>query len=149
VRNRVEEYLERENVRNVSLKEAMDLFLPEALEPPFDEVAQFWMSIPMLRQPQFGPYLHDSALLTMTEAAMSKEFKVEWAMRICRLMLYDLRGRPTNKRLQQTTKKRRGRCADSICREYDDQIQTDAENGRGTRSGDMRCVQGRFRRWRS
>ncbi len=109
VRGRVEEYLERENVQDLSLKEAMDLFLPEALEPPLDEVDQFWMSIPMLRQPQFGPYLHDSALLTMTEADMSKEFKAEWAMRICRLMLYDLRGRPTNKRLRQAAKLRRGR----------------------------------------
>jgi len=69
VMGRVEDYLKRNNVRNLSLRELMDLFLPEALEPPFDEVAQFWRSIPMLRQPQFGPYLHDSALLTMTEAA--------------------------------------------------------------------------------
>lgn len=109
VRGRVEEYLEGKKIRNLSLREFMDLFLPAATEPPLDEVDQFWMSIPILRQPQFGPYLHDSALLTMTEAAMSQGFKIEWAMRICRLMLYELRERPANERLQRTEKKRRGR----------------------------------------
>ncbi len=109
VRGRVEDYLESRNIRNLSLRDLMDLFLPAAFEPPFDESAQFWMGIPILRQPQFGPYLHDSALLTMTEAAMSQAFKAEWAMRICRLMLYELRERPANKRLQRTAKNRRGR----------------------------------------
>lgn len=33
----------------------------------------------------------------------------KWAMRICRMKLYELRDRPTNKRFQQTPKKRRGR----------------------------------------
>ncbi len=108
VRGRVEDYLERQNIQSLSLRELMDLFLPAALDPPFDEVAQFWMSIPILRQPQFGPYLHDSALLTMTETSMSEEFKIEWAMRICRMMLYELRRRPANKRLQRTAIKRRG-----------------------------------------
>jgi hypothetical protein len=108
VKGRVEDYLKRKNIQSLGLRELMDLFLPAVQEPPFDEVAQFWMSIPILRQPQFGPYLHDSALLTMTEAAMSQEFKAEWAMRICRLMLYELRKRPANKRLQRTAKNQRG-----------------------------------------
>jgi hypothetical protein len=104
VRGRVEDYLRRENVQSLSLRELMDLFLPSSEEPPFDEVAHFWMSIPILKQPQFGPYLHDSALLTMTEADMSQEFKTEWALRICRMMLYDLRERPANKRFRRTAK---------------------------------------------
>ncbi|MGD9973591.1 MAG: hypothetical protein AB7S77_11050 [Desulfatirhabdiaceae bacterium] len=109
IRGRVEDYLERQKIRSLSLRELMDLFLPAAIEPPVDEMGQFWMSIPMLRQPQFGPYLHDSALLTLTEATMSQEFKTEWAMRICRMMLYELRERPANKRLQRSAKKCCGR----------------------------------------
>ena len=109
VRGRVEDYLERKRIGSLSLRELMDLFLPVALEPPFDDVALFWLSIPILRQAQFGPYLHDSALLTMTEAALSQEFKAEWAIRICRLTLYELRERPANKRLQRTAKKHLGR----------------------------------------
>jgi hypothetical protein len=106
VNGRVEDYLKRNNVQSLSLRKLMDLFLPAADEPPFDEVERFWMNIPILRQPQFGPYLHDSALLTMTEADMSQEFKTEWAMRICRMTLYDLRKKPANKRLQRSLKER-------------------------------------------
>jgi hypothetical protein len=109
VRGRVEDYLQTKGVWSLSLRELMDLFLPAALEPPFDDVAFFWLSIPILRQDQFGPYLHDSALLTMTEAAMSQEFKAEWAMRICRMTLYELREKHANKRFQRTAKKRRDR----------------------------------------
>ncbi len=87
----------------------MDLFLPPAVEAPFEEDTFFWLSIPILRQNQFGPYLLDSALLAMTEADMSQEFKSEWAMRICRMKLYELRNRPTNKRYQLPQKKRHGR----------------------------------------
>jgi hypothetical protein len=109
VRGRVEDYLEGHDIPSLSLRELMDLFLPAAPGPPIDELAQFGMNIPMLRQPQFGSYLHDSALLTMTEATMSQEFKTEWAIRICRMVLYELRKRPANKRLQRTANKRRGR----------------------------------------
>ena len=109
VRGRVEEYLKTRETQSLSLRELMDLFLPPAVEAPFEDDTFFWLSIPILRQNQYGPYLHDSALLAMTEADMSQEFKAEWAMRICRMKLYELRDRPTNKRFQQTPKKRRGR----------------------------------------
>ena len=104
VRSRVEDYLKDQKIDSLSWRELMDLFLPAAIDPPFDDVSLFWLSIPMLRQSQFGPYLHDSALLTLTESDISQEFKTEWAMRICRMMLYDLRNRPANKHLKRSDK---------------------------------------------
>jgi len=102
VRNRVEDYLKEHNIDYLSWRELMDLFLPAATDPPFDDVSLFWMRIPMLKQYQFGKYLYDSALLTLTEADFGQEFKTEWAMRICRMMLYELRNKPTNKNIRHS-----------------------------------------------
>jgi len=105
VRGRVEEYLENENIRELSLRDLMDLFLPRYTSPPHDDEFRFWRGVPILRQPQFGPYLHDSALLTLTETDLGQAYSVEWALRICRLKLYELRQRPTNRRRRRAMKK--------------------------------------------
>ena len=103
VRGRVEYYLEDRGMEELNLMELMGLFLPSASEPITD-FSDFWLHVPMLSQPQFGPYLYDSALLTLTEANMGPAFSSEWASRICRLKLYELREAPANKRLQRTAK---------------------------------------------
>ena len=100
VLGRIEDYLRDREVESLSLRELMDLFLPPSSEEVAD-ITDFWRSVPMLRQPQFGPYLHDSGLLTLTEANMAPAFQTEWALRICRLKLYELRERPANKSVQQ------------------------------------------------
>ncbi len=108
VRGRVEDYLKERGMEELSLRELMGLFLPSASEP-IAEFSAFWLHVPILRQPQFGPYLYDSALLTLTEADMGPAFSSEWASRIFKLKLYELREAPANKRLQQNAKKRRDR----------------------------------------
>lgn len=55
VRGRIEERLISQNASKLSLRELMDMFLSPALDPPFDKTDQFWSSIPMLHQRQFGP----------------------------------------------------------------------------------------------
>lgn len=109
VRGRVEDYLAKLEVQELSLRQLMDLFLPPYSDPPVADVSQFWLSVPILQQAQFGPYLYDSALLTLTEADMGLSSVAEWALRICRLKLYELRESPANKRVQRTAKKPRGR----------------------------------------
>ena len=101
VRGRVEDYLRERRIEALNLRELMDLFLPPASEPIAD-ISDFWRHVPIFRQPQFGPYLHDSALLTLTEANMRPAFSLEWALRICKLKLYELRESPANKSVQQT-----------------------------------------------
>ncbi|OQY13108.1 MAG: hypothetical protein B6I31_01785, partial [Desulfobacteraceae bacterium 4572_19] len=57
----------------------------------------FWVNIPILKQPQFGSYLYDSALLTLTEIELCGAFKTEWMQRIYSLKLHELRHKPANK----------------------------------------------------
>jgi hypothetical protein len=47
-------------------EELMDVFLPPPSEPLLD-CTDLWRRMPILDQPQFGPYLRDSALLTLAE----------------------------------------------------------------------------------
>jgi len=108
VRGRVEDYLKERGIEELSMMEFMDLFLPCASQS-IDDYMDFWRYVPILRQSQFGPYLHDSALLTLTKVEFGPVFSSEWASRICKLKLYELRERPTNKRLQSITKKYSGR----------------------------------------
>jgi len=100
VRGRVEDYLRERRIEALNLKNLMDLFLPPASEL-ISDISDFWRHVPILRQPQFGPYLHDSALLTLTEANMSPAFSSEWALRICKMKLYELRASPANKSVLQ------------------------------------------------
>jgi hypothetical protein len=62
----------------------------------------------ILDQPQCGPYLHDSALLTLAEADLGPALRAAWAVRLERLKLYKRGERPTNKRRQRTESKRGG-----------------------------------------
>jgi len=97
VRGRVEDYLKERGVEELSLREFMDLFLPPTSEP-ISDFTDFWLHVAILQQPQFGPYLFDSALLTLTETEMSPAFSSEWASRICKMKLFELRVSPANKR---------------------------------------------------
>jgi hypothetical protein len=92
VRGRLAEYMEQRGVASLSLRELIDLFLPP-LSEPFLDFSDFWRHIPVLDQPQFGPYLHDSALVTLTDADLGPAFQSEWAARLDRLKLYGLGGR--------------------------------------------------------
>ena len=74
---------------SLSLRELIALFLPP-LSEPFLDFGDFWRHIPVLDQPQFGPYLHDSALVTLTDADLGTAFQSEWAARLDRLKLYEL-----------------------------------------------------------
>jgi hypothetical protein len=78
----------------------MDLFLPPASKHHKTE-SEFCSSIPILNQPQFGIYLYDSALLTLTEAELGPAFTEEWMLRICSLKLHELRHCPANKALER------------------------------------------------
>jgi hypothetical protein len=98
--NRIKDYLKSHGILELSLRDLMDLFLPPASNAYITEDA-FWLSIPILKQPQFGPYLYDSALLSLTEAELGAEFRSEWMLRIYSLKLHELRHRPANKRLYQ------------------------------------------------
>ena len=91
VRGRVQEYMEQRGLEVLSLRDLMDLFLPP-LSEPFLDFSDFWRHIPMLDQPQFGPILHDSALVTLTDADLGSAFRSEWAARLDRLNLYALGG---------------------------------------------------------
>ena len=108
VRGRVEDYLAERGIEELSLRELMDLFLPSAYQPIVD-LSDFYRHIPILRQPQFGPYLYDSALLTLTEAEMGSAFSTEWASRVCRLKLFELRDAPANRRFYKLERKRSSR----------------------------------------
>ena len=103
--NRIKDYLKDHRIVELSLKELIDLFLPSSSNTHKSEY-EFWVSIPILKQPQFGPYLYDSALLTLTEAELGTAFRAEWMLRIYSLKLHELRHCPANKRFQQTAKSR-------------------------------------------
>ena len=92
VRGRLAEYMEQRGVASLSLRELIDLFLPP-LSEPFLDFSDFWRHIPVLDQPQFGPYLHDSALVTLTDADLGPAFQSECAARLDRLTLYKHGGR--------------------------------------------------------
>jgi len=49
----------------------MDLFLPAA---PFEKLDHY-SDVPMSRQPQFGKYLYDSALLSLCDAKLGSAFE--------------------------------------------------------------------------
>jgi hypothetical protein len=89
VGGRVADYMKTRGIEALSLRELMDWFLPPLSEPLLD-FDDFWRHIPMLDQPQFGPYLHDSALVTLTDADLGSAFRAEWAARLDRLKLYEL-----------------------------------------------------------
>jgi len=101
--NRIKDYLNDHGIVKLSLRELIDLFLPPASIIHKSEY-EFWVNIPILKQPQFGPYLYDSALLTMTEVELGAAFRAEWMLRIYSLKLHDLRHLPPNKRFQQPAK---------------------------------------------
>ena len=103
--NRIIDYLNRKGIREISLSAFMDLFLPTASNT-FKSNSEFWGCIPIFKQPQFGPYLYDTALLTLTEVDMGDAFRAEWMLRIYSLKLHELRNKPANKRFQQTAKNR-------------------------------------------
>jgi hypothetical protein len=101
--NRIKTYLETYDLLELSLRDLMDLFLPPASDVYISE-DDFWLSIPILRQPQFGPYLYDSALLSLTEAELGDVFRSEWMLRIYSLKLHELKHCPANKRLYQSAR---------------------------------------------
>jgi len=94
--NRIKEYLINSGIVELSLRRFMDLFLPPASKIYKSEY-DFWVNIPILKQPQFGHYLYDSALLTLTEIELCGTFKTEWMQRIYSLKLHELRHKPANK----------------------------------------------------
>jgi hypothetical protein len=96
VKNRIEEYLTSNHIVSLSILQLMDLFLPQYQEPIREYSYWYDFKIPIMDQPQFGTYLFDSALLSITEAPMCKEARVEWALRLYPLMLLELKDRPTN-----------------------------------------------------
>ena len=98
--NRIKDYLNDRGVVKLSLRKFIDLFLPPASNIYKSEY-EFWVNIPILKQSQFGPYLYDSALLTLTEAELGVAFKAEWMQRIYSLKLHELRHRPANKALER------------------------------------------------
>jgi len=104
VKNRVTEYFEDHRIKELSFREFMGLFLP----PVSDEQIthdKFYLSIPMLNQRQFGPYMFDSALLALTEAQLGPAFRSEWSSRIYLLKLLELRHCPANKATLKKMKK--------------------------------------------
>ena len=103
--NRIKDYLNDHGMVKLSLRELIDLFLPPASNIHKSEY-ELWVNIPILKQPQFGPYLYDSALLTMTEVELGAAFRAEWMLRIYSLKLHELRHLPANKRFKQPTKSR-------------------------------------------
>ncbi len=102
-RNRINDYLNDNGIAHLSLREFMDLFLPEGSDV-YESKAKLYASIPILKQPQMGPYLYDSALLTITEIELGSAFRNEWMLRIYSLKTLELRSCPANKRFQQTAK---------------------------------------------
>jgi hypothetical protein len=102
--NRIKDYLNDHGIVKLSLREFIDLFLPPASNI-FKSKYEFWVAIPILKQPQFGPYLYDSALLSLTEAELGAAFRAEWMQRIYSLKLHELRHRPANKSVEQTARR--------------------------------------------
>ncbi len=98
--NRIKDYLRDHGIEELSLRELMGLFLPPASNRHKSE-REFWSNIPILSQPQFGIYLYDSALLTLTEAELGSAFRAEWMSRIYSLKLHELRHSPANKALER------------------------------------------------
>jgi hypothetical protein len=107
VRRRVVDYLEQQGIEALSVRELMDVFLPPPSAPLLD-FSDWWRRIPILDQPQFGPILHDSALLTLTEADLGPAYRAEWAARLARLKVYELGEGRVHKRRQRTERKRGG-----------------------------------------
>jgi hypothetical protein len=101
--NRIKDYLKSHGILELSLRDLMDLFLPPASDTYISE-DDFWRSIPILKQPQFGPYLYDSALLSLTEAELGDAYRSEWMLRVYSLKLHELRHRPGNERLYQAAR---------------------------------------------
>lgn len=99
--NRIKDYLKDHGIVELSIRELIDLFLPPASDNYKSEY-EFWVSIPIRKQPQFGRYLYDSALLTLSEAKLGAAFRAEWMLRIYSLKLHELRNCPANKRVEQT-----------------------------------------------
>jgi hypothetical protein len=104
VNNRVAEHFEDRSIKALSFRKFMDFFLPPASDD-YRTREKFYLSIPILKQPQFGPYLFDSALLTMTEAQLGSAFRSEWSSRIYSLKLIELRYCPANKASLKKMKK--------------------------------------------
>jgi hypothetical protein len=100
--NRIKDYLNDRGIVKLSLRELLDLFLPSPSNI-FKSEYEFWVNIPILKQPQFGPYLYDSALLTLTEVELGEAFRAEWMLRIYSLKLHELRHCPANKSVHPTT----------------------------------------------
>lgn len=90
VRGRVEDYLRARALATLSLRELMDLFLPPA-DAPVTDLRDLWAKTPMFDQPRFSWILHDYALLALTEADFGSAYRTEWALRMCKLMLHELR----------------------------------------------------------
>jgi hypothetical protein len=101
VRRRVVDYLEQQGIEALSVRELMNLFLPPPSAPLLD-FSDLWQCIPILKQPQFGPILHDSALLTLTEADLGPAYRAEWAARLDLLKVYELGEGRVRKRRQHT-----------------------------------------------
>ena len=101
--NRIKEFLKEHRIEEITLRGLSDLFLPSSSKE-YKTEDEFWISIPILRQSQFGPYLYDSALLTLTESDLCTTFRTEWMLRIYSLKLHELRNKPANKRLKQAVK---------------------------------------------
>lgn len=104
-RNRIKEFLTDHGIEEITIRHFLDLFLPPASKE-YKTEHELWMSIPILRQSQLGPYLYDSALLTLTESDLCTAFKTEWRLRIYSLKLHELRNSPGNKKLQKAPKNR-------------------------------------------
>ena len=98
--NRIKDYLNDHGIVKLSLRALISLFLPPASNI-FKSKYEYWVDIPILKQPQFGPYLYDAALLSLTEAELGAAFRAEWMQRIYSLKLHELRHRPANKALER------------------------------------------------
>ena len=107
VRRRVVEYLEQQGIEVLSVRELMNLFLPPPSAPLLD-FSDLRRRIPILKQPQCGPILHDSALLTLTEVDLGPAYRAEWAARLDRLKVYELGAGRVRKRRQLSERKRGG-----------------------------------------
>jgi hypothetical protein len=104
--NRIKDYLNDHGIVKLSLRALISLFLPPASNI-FKSKYEYWVDIPILKQPQFGPYLYDAALLSLTEAELGAAFRAEWMQRIYSLKLHELRHRPANKALERDREKPR------------------------------------------
>ncbi len=98
--NRTKDYLRSHGIEELSIRELMGLFLPPASNH-FKSEDEFWESIPIRKQPQFGIYLYDSALLSLTEAELGSAFREEWMARVYSLKLHELRHMPGNQALRR------------------------------------------------